>query len=294
MTAEKAARRGPPDFVIAGAPRCGTTSLYVHLDRHPDVCMATVKEPGFFSPDLHSKHSAIRGRQTTQAWYERLWERCPAGSLRGEASTAYFSDRASAGLLRAAAPEAKVVIMLRDPVVRIHSQYLHDLRARRLPALDDMIDADHPRLRSYVDVSRYSGHVQRYRDTFPPDQLHIILLEDLSTDPVETFGGVMSFLGIETSYVPAGIDVPFNESATMRSRLLDWIFAWRPLPWTTFNAGLRNVVAVVHRLNARPVSSEPDPALRRRLLPMLVDDVERLEEMLGRPLEDWKSERTEN
>lgn len=250
--------------------------------------MASVKEPGYFSPAVTRGRSGIRRGQTTREWYERLWKHCEPGALRGEASTAYFHDPDTAGMLRRASPGARVVIMLRDPVVRMYSHYLHDLRSRRLPPFERMVDGGHARFRHYLDVSRYAAHVERFRTTFPPEQVHVLLLEDLAAAPERTFTEVLRFLGREAPIASAYLGTTINASEATRSRIVNKLFAWRPLPLPALDATWQRLTTHVYRLNSRPVTSSLSDELRRRLVPLVTDDVDRLEALLGRRLPDWK------
>jgi hypothetical protein len=123
-----------PHFVIVGAPKCGTTSLYRYLQQHPRVFMPENKEPRFFwdypvaSFEFGTKqfHPSV---VTAPDEYLGLFRDAPAGAILGEASTDYLSCPGVAARLHAWNPEAKIIVMLRDPIDRAYSEYQHSIAA---------------------------------------------------------------------------------------------------------------------------------------------------------------------
>ena len=101
----------PPDFVIAGAPKCGTTALYEYLRDHPQVFMTTPKEPHYFAKDLYSPHYI-----TEESKYLRLFDSAPKEAVRGEASVHYMFSNCALDNLLHHNPEIKIFILLRNPV----------------------------------------------------------------------------------------------------------------------------------------------------------------------------------
>jgi hypothetical protein len=118
-----------PNLFIVGAAKAGTTSLYHYLAQHPDIYMAPVKEPHFFSrihpaPELEAFFPHV----SDEADYLSLFANAHAETVRGEASTSYLSHPDVADAIWQKRPEAKIVIMLRDPVERAYSNYWYDVR----------------------------------------------------------------------------------------------------------------------------------------------------------------------
>ena len=110
-----------PNLFIPGVEKGGTTSLWQHLDAHPDVFMSEVKEPSFFIPD---RHEAAK----TEARYLSLFEGREEAWL-GEASVRYFYDELAPGRIREAAPDGRILIILRNPVDRAYSAYWGTVRS---------------------------------------------------------------------------------------------------------------------------------------------------------------------
>src|SRR4051812_23430938 len=213
-----------PDFLLAGAPKAGTTALHVALAAHPQVFMSTPKEPKFFLTDDDTRPIARGGpgdAQTIrkQIWrrteYEALFDAAPPGALRGESTTLYLQDRAAHRRIATTVPSAKIVVVLRDPVDRAHSNWTH-LRSAGLEPEADFLRAcalDRVRARDgwapfwgYVTVGRYGEQLEHLFSVFPRDQVLVVFYRDLREHPQSTLDDVCGFLGIETgviSEVPA-------------------------------------------------------------------------------------------
>ena len=293
-----------PELFIVGAPRCGTTYMFESLGRHPDVFVPPNKEPNHFCTDLDSGSfldsvSFMRDRDE----YRRLFANAAAGQLAGEASTWYLYSRDAARNIATVRPDARIVIMLRDPVEMMYS--LHGRRrfggteelsftealaaeedrrhGRRLPRRPRNVKG-----LLYRDVARYAEQVERYVEQFGWQQVHVIVFDDFRADPQAAFRGLLEFLGL--SPIPLAEPSVVNASTRRRSELLQrailtpWVIrlARRLVP----PAMRPRVGPLMDRINAAPERRAPlDPALRRSLVDEMRTDVRRLGALLGRDLE---------
>ena len=107
-----------PDFFIVGAPKCGTTALYEYLRQHPAVFMPFHKEPLFFGDDLTRRY----GRLTLHD-YMRLFKDAKPGQRVGEASAWYLYSRSAAAEIKAYAPDAQIIVMVRNPVDMMYAEH---------------------------------------------------------------------------------------------------------------------------------------------------------------------------
>lgn len=291
-------KRPVPDFILGGASKCGTTSLWSHLKRHPGICMAATKEPLFFIDDPDTEQlgwpnadpTAVRGFAQGWEWYESLFRSCPEHTLRGEASTRYFHLPGSAALIKAHVPDVRLIFLLRHPVDRIVSHYWHDRRSVDLPPLPQMMRDRHPRFGTYVRISSYAAHVDRFRALFDDDRLLFLFSDDLSRDPTGVARTAARFVGADPDLL-SDADLPRrNRSSVLRSRtisrLLDrrfagpvWLKNWgRPVKRRLGEWNLRHV----------PYPDVPS-AVYEELLDLLRTDVERVELALGKDLGRWKT-----
>lgn len=179
-----------PHFVIGGAARSGTTSLYRWLAGHPDVFMAEGKEIRFFD-----QHYA-RGWE----WYmSQLPDSAHTRALVGEASPRYLSHPYAAARIAKDLPDIKVIFLLRDPVERAYSDYWMDrARGRGPAAFEEAIE--HPDYAErYLGTGHYADHIARFHETLSESQVAVVFFDDLVNDPQRTYFAACHFLGLRAS-----------------------------------------------------------------------------------------------
>lgn len=274
-----------PNFLVIGAHKAGTTTLYEHLRRHPDVFLAAHKEVHYFS-----EHNWDRGRQ----WYESLFDDAAGAHAIGEASPGYacwplfdYVPERAAALI----PTARLVYIVRHPIQRLISHYRHDATYWGESQPIDEAVLDYHR---YVSRSMYALQIDRWRDAgFGADQLLVITTEDLRDRPGETLARVFGFLGVDDTFEPASAGEVFNEGAGLR----------RPrgraeaLRRSGFHRRLRRLVPAGARQWAwRRMTVPVDPALvnvtirpetEATLREMLRPDLRRLRTYLGEDFHCW-------
>src|SRR5215831_13284924 len=136
-----------PDFFVAGAPKAGTTALHAALARHPDLYLSPVKEPKFFLTD--GPPPAQGGPGDVRTYREHVWRRseyaalfaaAAPGTRRGESTPFYLYSAAAQERIRALIPAARLIVVLRDPVERAHSNWTH-LWSAGLDPIEDFVAA---------------------------------------------------------------------------------------------------------------------------------------------------------
>jgi hypothetical protein len=216
-----------PDFIIAGAPKCGTTALWHFLNQHPDVFLSKDKEPRFFTQlkgDMERKVTGDGPRLSGNYekgfnWYTNLFKEARSSQIVGEASTVYFANDDSANLIFKNNPDVKLIIMLRHPVKRLYSHYWQEHKLGfNFPSFEGMIEEDHPRYRYYARVSHYKTHLQRFYNIFPKDQIHLIIQERFNSDPLYHVNSTLDFLNLKR--VDIDVNKRLNEQTAPRSRHL--------------------------------------------------------------------------
>ena len=224
-----------PDFLILGAARCGTTSLHYYLTQHPDICMSSIKEPNFFlfeqTPDgprpCIADRRIIAKSVSDREHYERLFTK-PAVAT-GEASPLYLYTRESPALIRARAPEARLIAIVREPVDRAWSHFVYvndtlgaDTAAAFAQAVDDELAKGYEPYRTgthFLRLSAYAEQLDRYRDQFPAEQMLVLSYDDLVGRTTETLGRICGFLGVTD--VTFDTSVQYNPSSTTRIARID-------------------------------------------------------------------------
>lgn len=210
-----------PTFMVIGAMKAGTTSLWHYLSSHPDVAMSMPKEPDHFALE----------RPSAEEWsrYLSLFGDAAARTVRGEASTSYTKALDVSGVpgrIKAALPDIRLIYVVREPVARMRSQYRHEVdRGEETLSFDDAV-----RQRSrYLQWSRYGHQASLFLEHFPAEQLLIISSEDLLDRPRATMATVFAHIGVRAIDSP-GFDVRHHEG--------DAKFAFAPR-WELLRQGLR-------------------------------------------------------
>ncbi|MGH2572642.1 MAG: sulfotransferase [Actinomycetota bacterium] len=275
-------RNGLPNFVVIGAMRAGTTSLWEYLRGHPQVFMATLKEPNFFSEAGTWK----RGR----GWYESLFRDAGGAIAVGEASTSYTKHPIHPGVPERMArviPGARLVYVVRDPIARIRSHYewaLHRGLEHR-PLAQAVLE--HP---GYVAYSRYAFQLDRYLDWFARDRLLVVTSEDLRDARRRTVRRVFEFLGVDPSWAPRSLEfeqhVTDRQDAKPFARRLRRLTGYRRIA-RLVPPGVKSAYWRVARRNRVSQSASIPGDLRRELERRLAEDVVRLREVLGERFHGW-------
>jgi hypothetical protein len=292
-----------PNFFIVGAPRCGTTAMYVCLRQHPQVFMPEHKEPLFFGTDLTAAgHGRLSERE-----YVGLFKRARPGQRVGEASTWYLYSERAAREIRQFAADAQIIIMLRNPAEVMHSLHgeLVFYRAEPIRDFAEALAAEPDRKRGarlgppgrhemlyYRDVVRFSDQVERYLTAFGRDRVKIILADDFARDPAGTYKDVLRFLRVDDSFVPAFARV--NESKQVLHSSIQELILRPPPPLGRIIPLIRRL-PFAHRLramllaaNSRPAERTPmPPQLRRQLTEEFAPEVLRLGALIERDLSAW-------
>lgn len=213
-----------PDLLIIGAMKCATSTLHDQLARQRGVFMSEPKEPCFFSDD----DVYARGMD----WYADLFAAAKPGDLKGESSTHYTKlptyPRTVERCL-AAVPEAKLIYVVRDPIDRLISQYIHEWTMRKTSGpLDRAVDE----LPILVDYSRYAMQLRPWLDAYGSSRVLPVFFERLTRDPHGEFARIAAFLDLPDAAWD-DTEPPQNASAQRlrRSPLRDALleapgFAW--------------------------------------------------------------------
>jgi hypothetical protein len=194
----------PPDFVGVGAQRCGTTWLHSLVAAHPDVLGDMPKELHYFHRYCHRPFVDTDART-----YQRFFAR-PPGRLAGEWSPGYLSHFWIPPLLARAAPDAKLLVSLRDPVERYRSGIVLQAETRR-PGAAAASTAF--RLGCYgLQLEHLLSYVER-------DRVHLVQFEAATHDPDRALAGIYAFLGLDPGFRPDGIDRPVNAARAAKAEL---------------------------------------------------------------------------
>ena len=286
-----------PNFLVIGANKAGTTSLYRYLAQHPEVYMSRMKEPSFFAPVMrtHGREAARLPRTIEE--YTALFDAAGDARAVGEASTAYLPDAEAPALVREGIPGARLVAILRNPADRAFSDYgMHrtwgDEQLSFAEAVESELDDSVPGLtwhRRYVEYGFYGHHLTRWLEQFERDRFGIYLYDDLERDPQGLLRDVAAFLDISTSFWPETVERHNVTRHPPRFKAVERVAQWRPA-----KVALKRVVPAhtlarmkefVRRKNSAPPAFPTN--VRRRLIDVYRDDIAVVEQLTGRDLSAW-------
>jgi hypothetical protein len=276
-----------PNLFVVGAARAGTTSLWRYLDRHPEIWMAPIKEPHFFSGVKPRLYLSI----DDEAAYLRLFAPGAHARLRGEASPSYLWHESAAGSIKRVSPGARIVIMLRDPVDRTYSAYWHAVRhgieARSfLEAVEAELEEPVPggTPSRYVGRSFYANSVRRYLDLFP-GAVHLVFFEEFTADVHGEVAKVFAFLGVDSSValrLDGAAHEPFALPRNQAAAIVHNSPRLRAAARLAVPPGLYPLVQ--RALLKRPPKPEMEAQALELLTAHFAPDVERLRLLLAREL----------
>jgi Sulfotransferase family len=310
-----------PNFFIVGAPKAGTTSLYHYLGQHPEIYMSPLKEPSYFSLEVRSEnfepHLQIQMEREEEAvrrylagpmnhqrfsgivreWedYLRLFASAHEGGSIGEASVCYLWSKSAAGAIASRLPQARIIIILRDPAERAFSQYLHNVSngvvrdsfSAHIDSSLRYVGNGFGILNPFLEIGMYADQVKRYLDMFPSEQVGIWFYEETTRRPREFLSEVLGFLGVDAGFVadtstkhlqpqiPRGRGI---SQALRRNGMWDKVKTLTPDPLKPF------VRSIAYRKNGSVKMTDRD---RKFLVDYYKEDICKLAGILNCDLSDW-------
>jgi hypothetical protein len=302
---------GWPDFLIIGAPKAGSSALHAALAAHPQLRLSNPKEPKYFmcgdAPpplytgpgDAHSRREWIWRRDE----YNGLFGEAPAGTLTGESTPFYLFDLEAQRRIATAIPNAKLIAVLRDPVDRAYSNWMH-LWADGLEPEADVVaacNAEADRVRGgwapfwrYRELGCYGHQLESLHRLFPPEQILVVRYRDLVKEPRNTLARVCAFLGVDGDVVvmvPRDNTRPFVAPGPRRYVVSRMITAgagagafFRPELWRRTS---RPLLRFLH-IGQPATRPKLDPAQRAEILDPILPDIHLLEKVTGEDFSDWR------
>jgi len=284
-----------PNFFIVGAYKSGTTSLYEYLNEMPEIYMSPVKEPNFFSSKTVPHNFFLKPIRVKQE-YLTLFKNVKNEKIIGEASPSYLADPDAPNLIHQVSPQARIIIILRDPVDRLYSHYLMHIRDGRLKlSLHEVIqkwfsnDIDYCQAHVDLSIGLFYKQVSRYLDIFGPSQVKIIIFEEFKNNPEKTLKDILEFLGLKNKINNFSTET-YNPYFVDRG-----VIAQRIRTSSTLEKIIKKTIPQTKRLAIRKkffIKKGEKPKIfpkdKDELIKFYGDDVKKLEGLLGRKL-PWKN-----
>lgn len=290
-----------PTFLLVGVAKAGTSSLYDYLGQHPQIFISSVRAPNFFglgeqpSPTYGGPVKSRPIHAPTLAAYHALFAAAPKESALGEGSSYFnFTPRAAARIQHYI-PQARLLIILRQPAERAYSQYLYARRMGWEPAATFQAAlAEEPRRQAegwfpflcYRESSLYADKLRAFYARFPAEQIQLCLFEDFCRQPLMVMRQIYHFLGVDPDFTP---DVSVNHNPATVG-LWPWLRSphnekaahlWRYVPGRL----RQRLFQQMRKVNV--VQLALDPRLRRQLTAEFHNDIVATQTLIGRDLTHW-------
>lgn len=275
-----------PDFLVIGAMKCGTTSLYRYLDLHPEIQMSRRKELNFFqNPECLAEIDGYAANFDSGA------------RLCGESSPIYTCHPITDGVpdrIAAAIPDVRLIYLVRDPVKRFISHYLQNRASGKdRRSADATINAIDSRYSPYMVTGRYATQIEDYLRVFDPEQLLVVDQSDLAEHRPDTLRRVFEFLDVDPDFVSPRFaerhrtadgkrELTGVGASLRRGRVAA---AVRRMPERQRQALFKPVKRMLSRTLEEPALSEE---AEQRLRGALRDEVGRLRELTGQEFATWR------
>lgn len=296
-----------PNFLIVGTQKAGTTSLAYHLGKHPQIYISPIKEPGFFDfenrqPDFSSPsdRELFRFVTTDLEAYRRLFEGVSNEIAIGEATTWYLYSSKAPECIYKYIPDVKLIVILRNPVDRAYSAFMHAIRdgretvtdfAQALKEEELRINQNWEYLWHYQQMGFYYAQLKRYFDLFERNQIKIYLYEDLKKDPANLVKDICQFLNVDETLVVDSLPRR-NVSGVPKNQFLDYLLKkqnFKPIK-TFFKLFLSSKVResmMVNLKNQNLTKPQMSPMLRSQLIEIYRQDILKLQNLIEQDLSLW-------
>ncbi len=295
-----------PNFFIVGAAKAGTSSIFNYLTQHPDIYRPPIKEPSYFA--LGEEKIEFKGpgddvfNKTIVKRYDDymlLFDGAKNEKMIGEASVVYLHSKRAALQIKNYIPNAKIIIILREPVERAISSYSHKVRDgfESLDNIEDAIDAEEERrlagwqhIWQYKALGYYYDAVKRYITLFPGN-VAVYLYDDLKKNPSGLLKNIFDFLDVDNSFEP-NIQYKYNVSGRPRSKIIHKFLSTQS---SIKNMGkiilpekLRSRIrGKIQRYNIDPKKPIMKNEYYKYMKRLYREDIKRTQEIIGRDLSAW-------
>ena len=306
LTTARGAESGAlPNLIVIGAAQCGTSALHYYLDLHPEIQMSRPKELNFFisgadlepqrfdaGDDVGPRPRPVANWDRGVNWYAAQFP--DATRVHGESSVSYTMPWCPAVAERMASviPEAKLVLLVRDPIERIVSQYLnYRALGRERRSLEEALS---PPGNVYLARSRYASVLRPFLDRFPRSNIHLDRQEELLGRRRETMQRIFAFLDVDAGYWSLKMDRLRNTTGRKGNafRLAERLRR-RPLVGPLYRLGPEakwRIERLLSRGGGAAKRPSVNPALRRSLVSELESDIAELESLTGWDLSAWRGD----
>ena len=297
-----------PNFLVIGAAKSGTFSLFNYLRQHPQIYMSPAKEPKYFEFNEGEKlcfngpgDMAANLKVTTDLEsYCKLFEGVTDEIAIGECSPSYLYCQGTSERIKNLLPDVKVIAILRNPVERAYSNFLHLLASGREPlnSFEQALKAEQERIKAnweyfwhYKNQGFYYAQLKHYFDIFDRKQIKVYLYEYYQSEPTMFLNDIFTFLDVDSNFVPR-IAERYNVAKVPKSIALHNLTA-RPNPARSLVKTLlptkwqKKIGRAVNKLNQSNIKPEIDPLIKNKLILEYREDIIKLQDLIQQDLGNW-------
>lgn len=296
-----------PSFLIIGAAKSGTTALYHYLNQHSEVFLSPIKETNFFAQK--GKKVAFKGPKdnvgthsttiTEIGDYHNQFINVTTEKAVGEICPSYLYCSDAPKNIKEYIPEVKIIAILREPVARAFSAWVHLTRdGREQLSFKDALDDELRRIKEnwaeiwhYKHESLYYEQLKRYYDTFPKENIRVFLYEDFKNDPVKVFSEICEFIGVDNRFIP-DMSLQHNKGGIPKNKII-WDLMNKHNIWKTvinYIIPIRIRKKIKEKIDSINLNKKPelDKNNRKELSIQFCDEIEKIEQLIEQDLNAWR------
>ena len=279
-----------PDFIIIGAGKCGTTSLYTYLKQHPQVYLCPHKETYFFVPEPIRSKFKPWGAMTNFDDYTDLFKDASQNNIIGEISTTYYRHAESAQEIYHKLPQVKIIAILRDPANRAFSDYqMHFRKGNEKEDFTSLISPDN----RFIKPGFYYAELVPYFKVFPQEQIKILLFDDLVKNSANFIADLFEFIEVDSQFTP-NTSTQSRKGGLPKNQTVN-ILLTKPNPLRKLTASVLSLFipfSLRQELRASLVKKNIQqaklaPEVRQQLIEVYRYDISKLQELIDRDLSLW-------
>jgi|TARA_B110000305_G_scaffold242093_1_gene319814 hypothetical protein len=282
------------DFFIVGAPKAGTTSLYKYLNQHQDVVMSSVKEPNYFSnEELESQDLYYASKNITdEKDYHSLFQANGEKKKLGEASVSYLFYPKVSKRIFTYNKDAKIIIILRNPVDRAYSHYKMDFRLGFVKRdFEDLVLNNNQEgslfYQQYIDLGLYHLQVKSYIDEFGSTNVCVMFYEDLKKDRATFVNNIFSFLNLKSDS-NINFNLKYNKSKLPSNNFMRYLYSISLVRKTASFLFNERLINFINKNFFRESNQEIESKVRHKLNQVFLNDIFMLEKLLNKDLSSWR------
>lgn len=195
-------------FFIGGFQKCASTWLHRSLQAHPGIFLPTEHMVHFF--DIHFERGL--------PWYEPFFDGAATGQIVGDATVTYARSEVAMARIARYNPDARVVLILRNPIDRAWSHYWHERKKEKIAFAFEEWENNYDLFSDWILPGIYTQHIDMVESLFGKNQVLVIFHDDVASRPTDVLSTVCGFLGVDVEQLPAGGDSPINKTVVGRRR----------------------------------------------------------------------------